>query len=238
MSGKFIMLDGIDGSGKSTVMDTWRDWMAKSGRKVCDARAWNKERGSIPAFSWVADADVIVSAEPTHAWVGKAIREEIVREGSEYSGLSIAHSFALDREVLYRRLLLPALAAGKTVLQERGISTSLVYQPIQKKAVTAGKILKLPGNELALKHRPDTLVVMDLRAKAAIERLSGRFDKKDGSIFENLDFVTRAGKRFKSAWLRRLFEKYGTEVRYFPAGAPLEQTRHEAETLLQKLLQP
>ena len=96
--------------------------------------------------------------------------------------------------------------------------------------------MKLPGNELALKHRPDILVLMDIKARAAIERLSMRFDKKDGSIFENLDFVSRAGKRFKSAWLRRIFEKYGTEVLSFPAGTPLDETRHEAEVLLKKLL--
>lgn len=232
MAGKFIMLDGIDGSGKSTVMDAWRDFLVRQGRSVCDVRAWSKERGSLPTLEDVREAEVLISAEPTHAWIGKAIREEIVKEGGDYSGMSISQSFALDREVLYRRLIVPALAAGKIVLQERGISTSVVYQPIQKKAVTLRRLVSLPGNAFALDHRPDMLLIMKMSPRQAMERIAGRFDKKDNSIFENLDFVTRAQKRFMSSSFRKLFEGYGTSVRYFPADLPLEEARREAENLL------
>ncbi|MCI0479711.1 hypothetical protein L0Y59_04150, partial [Candidatus Uhrbacteria bacterium] len=75
----FIHIDGIDGAGKSTLLHAATDWAAAHGMRVFDAAAWSKEHGRIPTLEDVGDADMLHTAEPTHAWIGAAIREEIIR---------------------------------------------------------------------------------------------------------------------------------------------------------------
>ena len=130
--GKFLMVDGLDGSGKGVVIDALKDYFERKEMKIFDLRYYWKENNDIPGVEEIKDYDVICSAEPTFSMVGKVIREELVRDNKrKYSGLSTAHAFALDREILYKKLLIPARAAGKIILQERGVVTSIVYQPIQ-----------------------------------------------------------------------------------------------------------
>ena len=233
----FIIIDGIDGSGKSTILNSWKNWFLKQEFPVFDLREWWEKYKTFPEFDKIKKAKVIISAEPTQAWLGSAIREEIVRDGREYGGLSIAQAFALDREILYRRLLIPALKAKKIVLQERGVTTTLVYQPIQKKKVALKDILSLPGNQLTLKYRPDFLVIAKIFPQKAIERLRKRFHKQDGSIFENLAFEIKAQKRFLSLWFKRFFEKRGTYVLYFNTDDTENRVQEEAVRLLKNCLQ-
>ncbi len=218
----FIVVDGIDGSGKGTIIKIWKNELLKRKAKVFDLREWQKKEKTIPSYDEIKDFDYIISAEPTFAWVGAAIRQELVRDGTAHIGLSIAQAFALDREVLYARLSIPALKAGKTILQERGFSTSLVYQPIQKKKAPLKKVIELFGNQLAARYAPDFLVIADLPAKLAIKRLSERVGKKDNAIFENLAFQTKARQIFLSQWYKKFFEKIGTKVIYFDTCKTLE----------------
>ena len=79
------MVDGIDGSGKSTVTSAIREWANACGHRTFDLAAWCKEHGTIPRFDEVADHDVFFSFEPTKAWVGAAVRysaKDLVSIGS------------------------------------------------------------------------------------------------------------------------------------------------------------
>lgn len=234
--GTFIIIDGIDGSGKSTILDNWVLWLQKRGLKVFDLRQWCKKHKTLPSFADLKDAEIIVSCEPTYAWVGQAIREEIVRDGYDYSGISIASAFALDREILYRRIIIPAIKAGRFILQERGISTSIAYQPIQPKKVSLKNILSLEGNRLALRCAPDALIIANLPPKRALGRLKKRFDKQDDSIFENLTFEINAQKRFLSVWFRRIFEKKGSRIVYLNTQLSQKKVQRQANTMLEKII--
>ena len=123
MTKRFIMVDGLDGSGKGTAVAGLKEWAEKKGLRVLDLKEFCEEHGYIPEFEEVKEHDVIVSTEPTYAYVGKAIREEMIRENTrKYSGIAIMHAFALDREILYQRLIIPALKNDKFVFQERGVA--------------------------------------------------------------------------------------------------------------------
>ncbi len=235
MMGCFLMVDGLDGAGKGVVINALKEHFEKTGRRIFDLRAYWKETNDIPELSQVADYDVICSSEPTFSMVGKVIREEIVRDNErKYSGLTTAHAFALDREILYRKLLLPARQAGKIILQERGVVTSVVYQPVQLERMNLADILNLPGNRLAIKNSPDILLILQVEPAEAIRRLQER-GKKDHAIFENLVFQRKLGLRYESGWLKKLFETRGSRVIYLDTSPPRtpEDTREFAVKIWQ-----
>lgn len=248
MKGCFVMIDGLDGSGKGVIATTLREYEEKKGNRVFDLREYWEETANIPELEEIKDYKFIISSEPTNALIGKVIREELIKKhpAREYSGLSTAHAFALDREILYKKLLVPALMQGKTVIQERGVITSLIYQPVQGEQITLVDIMKLPGNAFALKHAPTILILTDIDPDIAMQRLKER-KKQDHAIFEELLFQRKIASRYKSDWLKKICEKNKTVIEYINTNPPKteEDTKkaaieiwekwHKEETLLKHL---
>lgn len=71
MKGLFVMVDGLDGSGKGVVVDALRGWAEEKGLKVLDLREYWKKHGRNPSSAVIANCDVIASAEPTYIGWGK-----------------------------------------------------------------------------------------------------------------------------------------------------------------------
>lgn len=236
LKGFFVIIDGLDGSGKSLVVNGLAEHLKKKGKKVFELKEFWKNSSSLPEPEDLFDYDLIISAEPTYSFVGRAIREEIIRHNDRnYSVLATATAFSLDRLILYKRLILPLLKKGKTIIQDRSVTTSIVYQPIQAEPLSLSKVLSLEGNKLALENRPDLLIIADVNAETCIERLGKRDDKKDNAIFENLAFQKKAYKRFKSKWFRRLFEEQGSKVVYLDADKPKQEVISAAIRLFEDL---
>ncbi len=225
--GTFIIVDGIDGSGKGTVVDAYAAWALRQGLQVFDVRAFAKEHQRLPEPAEWKGSDVLVSAEPTHCGIGRVIREEIVKDnGRHYTGRTAAEAFALDRLVLHVQVILPALAAGLLVLQERGVSSSIAYQPLQG-LITLPQLLRLEGNRFALAHRPDLLLIPVCPIAVALRRLGNRV-KKDHAIFEKRAFLTKLDARYRSAWFAKIFRQRGSVVGFFDTNDALRETQKEA----------
>lgn len=235
--GKFVMIDGIDGSGKGTLVLALAEWAKKKGLKILNLREYGKKYHSLPEPEELKSYQVIVSSEPTFSLIGRAIRDEIVRHNKrEYSALSTAQAFALDRYILYKRVIIPALLQGKYVFQERGVTTSVCYQPIQKESLSLKKILDLEGNRLTLQYRPDLLIITVLKPEIAMQRLQNRDGKKDGAIFERLSFLRKAQKRFVSKWFRKMFERYGAKIFYVETTGAKEKNAKKVIQIWEKFL--
>jgi thymidylate kinase len=232
-SGRFIMVDGMTGSGKSTVMKAIRDWSHACEHRVFSLNDWHE--ATPPSFKDISEHDVYFTYEPTRTWVGQAIRYELSRVDNPYGGKELAHAFALDRQIMYRRLILPALEAGKTVIQDRGVSSSLVYQPVMPDSVALEDVLSLPGNSLAMEHAPDALILTKLSAQTAHERITSRQDDSKG-VFADLTFMKQQEERFASSWLQSLFEKHGTSIFELDTSGTLEQSQQRATTLIDHIL--
>jgi len=234
--GKLIIIDGIDGSGKGTIIGFYKRYFQKKNKKILDLKEYWKKNHSLPEPKDIEQYEVIISAEPTFSLVGLAIRDEIVRHNDRtYSALATAQAFSLDRFILYQRIIIPALKHGKLVIQERGVSTSLIYQPIQKEKLSLNKVIKLEGNKLALKYRPDYLIITELDIKEAISRLGRRKKKKDYAIFEKIDFLKKVQSRFKSKWFQKLFEKKGTKIYYLETKGKKKDSKKRALDLIKEL---
>jgi dTMP kinase len=97
---RFVVFEGIDGSGKSTQAGLLADRMRREG------------------FS------VVLTSEPSEGPVGALIKSLTVRPQPEEE----AHLFTEDRRDHLRRVIIPALNGGSIVICDRYVYSSAAYQ--------------------------------------------------------------------------------------------------------------
>ena len=232
----FIMIDGIDGSGKSTVVSSWKHYLSDQGNKIFDLKNYLKENDHYPTIHELNNYDFIFSAEPTFTGVGKVIREELINQENHYSAEAITQAYSLDRLILYTKIIIPLLQAGKHIIQDRGVSTSLAYQTTQNSHLTLKAISELEGNKLALKNNPDHLILLKVTPKTAMQRLSGRLEKQDDVIFEKMDFLKKISNQYESEDYKNIFQKLGTKIHYLSGEEKIDIMNEQAVNLLKNIL--
>lgn len=255
-NGKFIVIDGLDGIGKSVVLNAIISYLKEEGSRVLDLHKYWDEYDFHPDFNNAKvngkpnrfylnldDYDVISSSEPTHVGIGKVIRHEVIAKNKRaYPANLTAECYSTDRLVLYKRVILPALKNGKIIIQSRSVSTSIVYQPIQSKvqkedSLSMKDIMELQGNKLALDNAPDLLIIPTIEnVEALFSRINGR-KKEDNCNFEKPQFQIKAKPLFEGKRLKRIFEKRGTIVKYLDAGISIESTKKQAIDIYKEVVE-
>ncbi len=231
-----LMLDGIDGSGKSSIITAWKEYLTKEGNTIFDLKDYWKQNNNYPDYKQLNAYDFIFCCEPTYTGIGKVIREEFIQTSNDYSPIAIAEAYALDRLVLYKKIIVPALADGKCIIADRAVSTSLCYQHLEPANLSLDEIAALPGNDFALKYPPEHLILLSINPEIAIKRLTDRQNKQDNAIFEKLDFLKKAAAAFASEEYQNFFTKLGTNVLYLPAEDGIDIMKVKATELLSKIL--
>lgn len=242
-NGLFIQLDGIDGGGKSTLLNAARAWCDARCKTVFDTVAFSKQEHRPPALEDIGTADVLFTAEPTHAWIGKAIRDELIRTGAPYGARLAAQAFALDRAVQYQRLVTPFLTnrPDRMIIQDRGLVSSLAYQPLQSEIekdavpVTVKWLLSLDGNAVALETPPDAFVFLEVDPAVAQSRLNSRSHKVDNVRFEDPAFQTALAERYTRAETREPFERRGTRFVTINGGGTKDEVAVAMRAFLEQL---
>ncbi|MGA7270342.1 MAG: dTMP kinase [Acidimicrobiia bacterium] len=100
---RYLGVEGVDGAGKSTVVQAVTARLREMGRQV------------------------VVVREPGGTEVGEEIRS-LLLHGSEMAPWTEALLFAAQRAQLAATVVGPALSAGKTVVSDRTYYSSLAYQ--------------------------------------------------------------------------------------------------------------
>lgn len=100
--GLFIVIEGIDGTGKSTQAQRLGDWFASQGREV------------------------VLSREPTAGPWGKKVRESAAT--GRLAPEEELQYFLNDRRQHVEELIAPSLAAGKVVILDRYYFSTMAYQ--------------------------------------------------------------------------------------------------------------
>ena len=100
--GLFIVIEGIDGTGKSTQASRLGEWFRAQGREV------------------------VVSREPTAGPWGKKVRESAA--SGRLSPEEELEYFLNDRRQHVEELIAPSLAAGKVVILDRYYFSTMAYQ--------------------------------------------------------------------------------------------------------------
>ena len=102
--GMFITFEGGDGSGKSTQIQSVREWFESRGREV------------------------IVTREPGGTELGTEIRRLVQNGPEDVDARTEALLYAADRAYHVATVIAPALERGAVVLGDRYIDSSLAYQ--------------------------------------------------------------------------------------------------------------
>ncbi|MFT4309639.1 MAG: dTMP kinase [Candidatus Woesearchaeota archaeon] len=238
----FIVVDGLDGIGKGAIVNEIAEFF--KNKRILDLHDYwvinndhpdfvlgNNNMNHVPLDSF----DIILSSEPTYVGIGSVVRDEITAENArEYSAYFTASQFSADREVLYKRVHIPALTAGKTIVQSRCVASSIVYQTMQGDdgSVSIDDILDFSGNKLALQYSPDLLIIPTINnPEELMKRLELRH-KKDNSVFEKLEFQLKLKPFYESDFLRDVFESRSTKVMYLDASVSENYTREQARNIV------
>ena len=249
--GTFVVVDGLDSIGKGEIERALIQFEQRLGNAVFDSIAFSRAHRELPSLKdfWNPPKtyyNVVITAEPTYAGVGADIRDEIIKNNSrEYSSQSQMDAYALDRLISMKKIVIPALSNGLTVIQSRSVASTLAYQGL--KALDEGKdfetvwdnILSLEGNQLQLEFAPDLLIIPTI---ANVEEVIGRLkqrsvrEKDDDTVFDNLEFQQRLKPIYEGAKLKELFESKGTVVEYLDAGRYLDDTKKQTIEIYQKFL--
>lgn len=100
----YLAVEGIDGAGKTTVARALADRLRARGLDVVEVR----EPGGTPT--------------------GEAIRSVLLGRGGSMADWTEALLFAAARAELAAEVVAPSLAAGKAVVSDRSVYSSLAYQ--------------------------------------------------------------------------------------------------------------
>jgi dTMP kinase len=172
LSGYFITLEGIDGSGKTTQAHMLEKKLKSLGRKV------------------------ILTREPGGVKGAEEIRDLLV-QGSTDRWSSITETllfFAARRHHLEQRIL-PALESGTIVVCDRFSDSTMVYQGREDP-----KIQELIGNlgQLAIGLEPNLTLIIDIDPVKSLNR--GLKRKSNESRFElfGLEFQKKAKLKYQS----------------------------------------
>ena len=111
MTGRFIVLDGIDGCGKSTQIRHLAQWLPASGLMPSTAR-------------------LICTREPGGTPLGQSIRELLLHTEADQVPSVTAELllYAADRAQHVDSVIRPALLRGDWVLSDRFAGSTLAYQ--------------------------------------------------------------------------------------------------------------
>lgn len=125
--GRFIAIEGIDGSGTTLQTRALADWLVERGHRVIETR------------------------EPSRGAIGTLVRERLSVLAAPLDPAALALLFAADRLDHVAREVAPATGAGAVVLSDRYLLSSLAYQSLDCDAAWVREInARAPQPDLTL----------------------------------------------------------------------------------------
>jgi dTMP kinase len=166
MRGRFITLEGSEGSGKSTNLAYVRAWLEAAGKPV------------------------VMTREPGGTPLGEKIRELLLdhRNNEMAVDTELLLMFAARAQHLHQ-LILPALAAGSWVLCDRFTDATYAYQG-GGRGVGVERIAALE-QFVQGDLRPDLTLILDVPPEVGLARASARgepdrFEREKQDFFERV----------------------------------------------------
>ena len=168
--GIFIVIDGIDGSGKTEVVKVLHNYLFTKHKKY----------------------RILTTREPTHGIYGKKVREILKKEKDpKKNGKKLTELVLKDRKEHLKNSLEPFLKHSNkhernVVICDRYYYSTIAFQGAQG----------LPIKELIAKNKkfrkPDIAFILDVKPSVALKRIEYREKEK----FEQLDFMKKIRKNF------------------------------------------
>ncbi|WP_391206113.1 dTMP kinase [Psychrobacillus sp. L4] len=206
--GYFISSEGPEGAGKTTVMNLL-------GVKL-------KNEGF----------DVVMTREPGGIMISEKIRNIIL--DNEHIMMD-SHTEALLYAAARRQHLVekvqPALDAGKVVICDRFIDSSLAYQGYAR-GVGVDEILAI--NQFAIgKTMPDKTILFDIEPKVGLARIEAHDNREKNRLdVESLAFHQKVREGYLS-----LVERYSNRIQVIDASRSLEIVLDEVYNVIKRELE-
>jgi dTMP kinase len=163
LSGKFITFEGPEGSGKSTVMK------------------------AVEAFLQNEGYDILTTREPGGIKIAEDIRDIILsKENTMMSAKAEALLFAASRNQHLEEKIIPALKAGKVILCDRFVDSSLAYQG-HARELGVEEVFTI--NKFAIgETMPDVTIFIDVPPEVGLKRVFTNTRKVDRLDLESVQF--------------------------------------------------
>jgi dTMP kinase len=179
VSGRLITLEGIDGSGKSTVL---QHIASRLQRMLPESR-------------------IVLTAEPTTGAVGRILRSELGkadREGSEASAamrMQELFLFMADHAHHLAETVIPSLENGAIVLSDRYADSTAAYQGVTLRGIVPDPVSWIQSILRPWNILPDMTLLFLLEPEAALERMQSRSSREK---FEHLEFLRLVDENFRA----------------------------------------
>jgi dTMP kinase len=154
LSGKFIVLDGPDGCGKTTQTKLLVDWLKKQGVAVETFR------------------------EPGGTAIGEKIRQILLNPEHITMGTETEVMLYMAARVqLWQEKIAPALKQNKCVILDRWLSSTCAYQGFAG-GFGIDKVIKIAEDCLE-RPWPDLTIILDVDLETAAKRLKKDLDRME-----------------------------------------------------------
>jgi dTMP kinase len=170
-SGKFIVIEGLEGAGKSSAVALVKNLIEHAGHEL------------------------ITTREPGGTPMAEAIRDCVKQHWSEEKVTIEAELLLMyaARAQLLQNVILPALAQGKWILGDRHDMSSQAYQGGGRQLDNS--MLDALRNITLKNFRPDFTLYLDVEPSEGLKRARGR-GELDRIEHEDLDFFVRTRERY------------------------------------------
>ena len=201
--GFLVSLEGPEGAGKTSVLEALIPILEDRGVKVLSTR------------------------EPGGVLIGEKIREVILDPShTEMDPKTELLLYIASRRQHLVEKVLPALAAGKLVIMDRFIDSSVAYQGF-------GRGLDIDAidwlNEFATDGlKPDLTLYFDIEVEEGLARIAANSDREVNRLdMEGLDLHRKVRQGYLS-----LLEREGNRIEKIDASLPLDQVIENTQQLL------
>ena len=168
-AGKFIVFEGLDGSGQSTQAKLLNDFLVKKNFKV------------------------VLTKEPTkNSQAGKKIRD-ILDKKAKVTPTQLQKLFARDRKEHLEKVIIPALKKGKIVISDRYFFSSFAYG--SSSGLDLDWLIKLNDSFLL----PDLTFILKVKPTICIERIEKRNKEthKKRTLFEEKEKLEKVWQNYQ-----------------------------------------
>lgn len=162
MQGKFITLEGGEGTGKSTQIKLLSEYLQGKG------------------------IEVVTTKEPGGTPLGQEIRRLLVTgEQDKLDAIGEALLFFADRHIHLTKKIWPAMEKGQWVLSDRFADSTFAYQCYGYKNKVSEETLDELYKIAVGAFKPDLTIILDIDPKVGIER---SLRKAEGEVVKEIRF--------------------------------------------------
>ena len=207
MKRQFIVIEGIDGCGKTTQINELSKWLPSSGIMS-------------------KDSTLITTREPGGSLLGKKLRKLILDNDKNNKPSSIAELllYSADRaEKHVSKIIKPALAKNNWVLSDRFSDSTLAYQGYGRGINI--KAIKQIDSIVCQGESPDLTIYLEISAEESIARRKNKIPDRIES--EGIQFLEKVNKGFN------LIAKQKQWI-VIPASQSVKDISHQIRELLIK----